>query len=234
MAFVHSMATRVLINGLAASASLSSIEASNSRAMSDSTCFPDKGQRWRPGLVTGTLSLHEAFGDEALLTELVDANGVDDAVTVTAGLAGFGLGAPVFTAVGDLTTHGTSSTVSEVVGLAVETTSDERTWMGVSLHDLAAETGTGEGGAVDHGSATTSGAVVVTHLTELAGTTPTAEVVVQHSADDATYVDLVTLTATTTGVQRQVVAGTVQRYVRAVWTLGETTTSATFTVALAR
>lgn len=235
MPFVHSMSTRVLINDLAASAKLNSVSSNNSRAMSESTCFPDRGQRWRPGLRTGTLALEGRFDDSELLTAAVDANGVDDAWMVTVGPSGFGLGEPVFTAAGDISTHSITAAVADVVGFTVESTSDERTWIGTSLHDLTAETATADGEMVTFGAATTSGAVAVLHLTELGGTTPTADIVVQHSADGVTFVDLVTFDqATTAGAQRKVVSGTVERYVRASWALGGTAPSATFTVALAR
>lgn len=60
----------------------------------------------------------------------------------------------------DLATHGTTATIADVVGVSVETTSDERAWIGVSLHDLVAETATGEGAVVDHGAATTTEALL--------------------------------------------------------------------------
>lgn len=235
MSFVHSMATRVLVNHLAASAKLNSIDSQNSRGMSESTCYGDTGQRWRPGLTTGTLAIQGRFDDSPLLSELIDSGGVDDALMVTAGIQGFAVGDPVFTAAGDITTHGNTATTSEVVGLSVESTSDERTWMGVSLHDLTAETTTADGAMVAFGAATTSGATVVLHLTDLSGATPAADIVVQHSADGVTFADLVEFDqATTPGVQRKTVSGTVERYVRASWALSGTGPSATFTVVLAR
>lgn len=236
MAFVHARSTRVLLGEHAASAQLHSLDAQNSRAMSEATCFPDAGQRWRPGLRTGTLTLAGRFdGDGGLLDALVAAGGVDDALLVTAGLNGFAPGAVVFTSAGDLATHGTSSSASDVVGVSVESTSDERTWIGVSLHDAVAETSSGNGPAIDHGTPTASGAMVVVHLTALTGTAATAQIVVQHSADDLTYVDLATFDAASSpGAQRRRVTGTVQRYVRASWTLSGTTPAAAFAVVLAR
>jgi len=110
---------------------------------------------------------------------------------------------------------------------------------GVSLQDLAAVTGTGNGTDVDNGAATTNGGVAVLHTTAIAGASPSVTWKVQHSTDGSTWADLsgATFTAqTAAGAQRlEVAAGTtVNRHLRAVRTFGGTTTSITSTLAFAR
>ena len=114
---------------------------------------------------------------------------------------------------------------------------------GPLLHPLGAETATANGASVDltsaaQGSSTAtrpSGAVGHLHVTAASGTTPTLDVIIQHSTDNATWVDLITFTqVTAAGKERIEVTGTVNRYVRAIYTIGGTGPSFTFAVAFAR
>ncbi len=90
---------------------------------------------------------------------------------------------------------------------------------GVLLAD-ATITATGNQSSYDQTSQTTGGAVGYLHITSLsAGDTIT--VVIQDSPDDAAWADLVTFTldGTAVGAERVAVAGTVDRYVRAEYSV---------------
>lgn len=105
----------------------------------------------------------------------------------------------------------------------------------VVLRPWEAQTASGTGTAVDEGASSANGGAAYLHVTAASGTTPTLAVKVQHSADNLTFTDLITFsTATGPMVQRLAIGGTVQRYVRVVWTIGGTSPSFTFLVVWAR
>jgi hypothetical protein len=108
------------------------------------------------------------------------------------------------------------------------------------LHPLGAEVATNNTAGVDSTlvSGSTNGGVAYMITTAVTGTGgPTNTVKVQHSTNNSTWADLATFTAqTAVGSQRIVVASgtTVNRYLRAQWTIAGTTPSFTFAVLFAR
>jgi hypothetical protein len=148
------------------------------------------------------------------------------------------IGKPAFLMYADAVRHTLDMPVADLVKVAIECTSQK--WAvenGVSLHDLAAETGTGNSASVDYGTPTTNGGVGVLHVPAIAGGAPSVVVKIQHSANNSTFADLLTFT-TVTGPTKQrieVAAGTtINRWLREVHTFGGTTTSITHNVAFAR
>lgn len=111
---------------------------------------------------------------------------------------------------------------------------------GVILHQLTAETATGNGAGVNEGAdaaAAASGAVAHLHVTTGSEDgDETLNVIVQHSADGSTWVDLITFTqATGLTSERLGVTGTVNAHVRARRVIGGAgSPSFTFAVAFAR
>lgn len=106
-----------------------------------------------------------------------------------------------------------------------------------------ARTVTGDAGLVvgtdvlDNTTATTDGGVAVLQVFAASGTTPSITVVLQHSADNITYADLATFSAKTAvdSEYLTVAAGTtVNRYLRARWTISGTTPSFNFNLAFKR
>ena len=82
---------------------------------------------------------------------------------------------------------------------------------------------------------TSNGGVAYLNVTGVTGTSPNIVVKVQHSTNNSTWVDLATFTAATAiGAQRIPVSGTVNRYLRTLWTVTGTTPSLTFTASFAR
>lgn len=234
MAFVHSKDTRVLLNEVAASGKLNSTTAANTRTLSESTVFTDDGERFVPGLKSGTLSLEGRFEDNTLFAELKAANGVDNSLLVSAAPGGFAVGKPVAMTLGDLASHTITSAVADVVGFSVEAPADEVIDLGVSLHDLIAEIATANGTSVDNAASSADGGVGVLHVTA-ASAADTLDAKIQHSTDNITYVDLITFTqAAAATSERKTVAGTVNRHVRAQWTIAGVTPSFTFVAAFAR
>lgn len=235
MAFTHGKDTRVLVNEIAASSKLHSVQASSSRSYGGATAYGDSGEKFIPGLLTGTVNLEGNFEDNTLQSEFQAADGVDNALLVSAAMAGFTVGNPVLIAYGDQSARSFNSSVSDTVGFTVEEQADEMVDFGRSLHDLTAKTATGNGTAVDNAASSASGGVAALHVTAVSGTTPSNTVKVQHSVDNSVWVDLITFTAATAATsQRSTVSGTVNRYTRETHTITGTSPSFTFAVAFAR
>lgn len=105
----------------------------------------------------------------------------------------------------------------------------------VILHPHQAETANGQAAPVDNGASSAAGGAGYLQVSTASGTSPSLTVSIEHSADNLTYVALMTFAAATTrGAQRLRVSGTVNRYVRAAWTVGGTSPSFTFAVGFER
>lgn len=78
-------------------------------------------------------------------------------------------------------------------------------------------------------SSVSQGLVHYAHVTAIAGTDPSLALVVQESADNETFTDLITCAAiTAVGAQRTTLTGSVAQYVRTKYTPNASTTSVTF------
>jgi len=148
------------------------------------------------------------------------------------------VGKPALLMYADVLKYNLDNVVADLVKVMIDLSSQK--WHvehGVSLHDLTAETGTGNGTSVDNGAATTNGGVSVFHCTAIAGAVPSVVVKIQHSTNNSTWVDLLSHTAATAATKGrvEVAAGTtINQYLREVHTFGGTTSSITFNSAFAR
>lgn len=239
MAFTHSKDTRVLVNEHPASSQLRSVATASSRAMGEVTAFTDAGVRFLPGLKSGSLSLEGMYDPTSALRSELQAR-LTGATTleVSAAMAGFAIGNPVAFGSGHMASYGVNAPVADPTSFSVELTPDEVVHVGRSLHPGTALTTTGNGTTVDDGAdgmPTESGLAAILHVTGVSGAAASATVKVQHSEDDSVWVDLLTFTAATAVTSQMLtVAGTVNRYVRAIWTISGTTPSVSLAVAYAR
>jgi len=148
------------------------------------------------------------------------------------------VGKPALMMYADAVKYELDCVVSDLVKAHVECTSQKwATEIGVSLHDLTAETGTGNGTSTDNGAATTNGGVGVLHCTAIAGAAPSVVVRIEHSTNNSTWATLLTFTAAAVATKQriEVAAGvTVNRWLREVHTFGGTTSSIVFNSAFAR
>jgi hypothetical protein len=148
------------------------------------------------------------------------------------------VGKPAMLMYADVLKYALDNPVADLVKVSIELTSQK--WAvehGVSLHDLTAETGTGNGTSTDNGAATTNGGVGVFHCTAIAGAAPSVVVKIQHSTNNSTWVDLLSFTAATAATKQRIevaAATTINQYLREVHTFGGTTSSITFNSAFAR
>jgi hypothetical protein len=220
--FTHGTATRVLANERSVSGTIAGWSIGHQRAVSEVTTVVEGGNRYVPGLMSGTVTLRgpqDSTGQD-LHGEIAGAAGVDNALLVTCLPYGTGIGQFAFTVLGDVTEHAIDASVSDAVGFTMSAMADESVDMGFVAHALVAETADGNGAAVDRGagSATTGGAVAAMHVTAFSGLTG-ALIKVQHSTDNSTWADLVSFT-NVTGISAErkfLTRGTtINRYVRVV------------------
>lgn len=181
---------------------------------------------YRSNDIAGT-TLHEIFA-QLPETQLIVTGYPDTRVA----------GKPALLMYADAVKYTLDSVVADLVKAQIECTSQK--WAvehGISLHDLTAETGTGNSASVDHGAATTNGGVGVLHCTAIAGAAPSVVVKIQHSETGAVWADLVIFAPAVAATKQrvEVAAGTmINRHLREVHTFGGTTTSIIHNVAFAR
>lgn len=107
---------------------------------------------------------------------------------------------------------------------------------GEIVEALGAQTATGNSASVDNSASSASGGSGYLQVTAVSGTSPTGDMIIQHSADDTTFATLVTFAqATAVSAQRITVSGTVNRYLRVARTIGGSSTpTVTYTVGFSR
>lgn len=181
---------------------------------------------YRSNTIVGA-SLHDIFA--ALPDSQIIVTGYPDTRVI---------GKPALLMYADAVKHDLDMPVADLVKVHIECSAQK--WgveHGVSLHDLSAETGTGNSASVDNLAASTNGGVGVLHVTAIAGAAPSVVVKIQHSTNNSTWADLVTFTAATAATKQriEIASGTtINQYLREVHTFGGTTSSITHNVAFAR
>lgn len=235
--FRHGKRTVVLMNGTNMSPFLNEATQTQSVETAETTTFADNDKTYITGLGDGTISTSGLFDSTAGASNdvLTGALGLEDN-TFTVLPEGATLGAESVIANGQLTSYDVSSPVADVVSISAEIQADGGLFSGRALNGLT-NTGTSASlASINDGAATDGGALfnlhVVTNTRDGAAT-----VAVQHSADDTTFVDLVTFTAVSasaTSGESITSTGTVNQYLRATHTLAGSSGSITFHVSAAR
>lgn len=242
---VHGKSTRVLVDAYDLSQAIDSSDLSQEIQASETTGYRPTGdaRTYIPGLENGSVSFggyYEADpspGSADKLDDVIDAALGDDAGQVIShAIEDFTIGNRVRLLKAKHTSYQKTSPFDGAVKVSGQAQADGPMDGGVSLHALEAETSTGEGSAVDNAASSANGAVGHIHVTARAGTSPTLAAKIRHSVDDAVYADLITFTSIgdAVGSERLAVTGTVNRYVKAEWTIGGTSPSYTFAIAFAR
>ena len=239
MAFRHGKNTGVLFGAYDLSSYFKSASAANSVDTAEATGFGSTAKGYVVGLKNGTANVEGMFdGSVGAVDEALSAAftaGVGKPTTITPD--GYVVGRRAHLLSSLSSTYEVDSPIGDVVSVKGMFQADGGIDFGFLLSS-AVIAATGNGPAVDNTTATTNGGVAHLHIP--ANTSNgTIVVKVQHSTDNITFVDLVTFTtvvaATPTSERVAVAPGTtVNRYVRASYTLAGTTGSATIAVAFAR
>lgn len=241
MARYHGQSARVYLEKRDLSADIGQIEAAPTADTHDRTTFGDAGWRTHdPGLIAWEGSF-EAFYDDA--AGGIGRQVLETLLGTTGAILSIYLGDA--DAVGDrgwlgsdaiLEKAGEPVNVADLVKLSATLRgSGKAGLLGRLLHAKAAETATGNGTSLDNTASSASGGRANLHVTAASGTTPSMTAKIQHSADNITFADLITFTAATAALaETKEATGTVNRYLRATWTITGTTPSFTFVVGFAR
>jgi len=235
MAFQHGKDTTVLVGSNDLSPYFTSADVDSQQASHDVTTFGKDTVARFPGLRDGKVSISGIY-DQALDTILAAYLGSADGEVLTVMPDGGTAGGHSATGVVRHTSYKSSTPVGGMitVSASLEASGD---WEpnGRVLHTLHAETVTGnEASIMDVAAATTNGGIATIHCTAFTGTS--LAVKVQHSVDDAVWVDLTPsfTTLTAVGSQRITIAAgtTVNKYLRVYYTIVGTTM--TFAVSFVR
>lgn len=233
MAFVHGKSTLVVGSTVGLSGYLNQYTASRANQAVNTTTFGSDDEAFIAGRGSASMSLNgvydaDAGAIDATFNSLYGA-GVQ-VVTVGHGGGTIGNGAYLFS--GHLDSYNVQGAQNDAVRISSTWTGSDAVRTGVMLHDLEAETSTGNFTSVDQTASSSNGGVANLNVTAFTGTNVTIKV--QDSPNNSTWADLITFSSVTgTTQERGTVAGTVDRYVRCIISAG-TFTSVTFAVAFAR
>jgi len=222
MAFSHGKNTKVYCNGYDLTSYLTSIEVPSTADVSETSTFGNNSKTYIAGLKDATVSIEGFYDgssdaiDEVLNAALGQNNNewcyypnLDTVSNIGYGLSTVNNAVSVTSDIGDVT------------GISGEGQSNVSIERLESLHALSQETSSGNGTGVDGGASSSNGGSAYIQATDVTGT---VEVIIQHdsNSDFSTATTLVSFTAVSTDhtSERVTFAGTVERYVRAVWTVG--------------
>jgi hypothetical protein len=241
MAFIHGKSAGVLYGAYDLSAFFNEASMSQSVETAETTTFGSGAKSYITGLKDGTFSLSGMFdGVAAGIDEVISASVGDSAnvpITIIPQQAATMVVSDVsFSGETLETSYEVSSPVGDVVSANMEGQITGGMDRGIILAPKTVVSATATGTSVDQTASTTNGGVGYLHVT--ANTRNGAITVkVQHSSDNSTFADLITftsVTSTTIVSERIAVTGTVNRYVRASYTVAGSSGSATTTVAFSR
>lgn len=233
--FTHGKNAKILANGYDLSAYFSTVSQSGTAETAEVTTLGAASKAYIAGLKDSTFSVEGYYDASAGAVDEVMATILGTETVWTAVMSGDTTGARGYGA----KTIGTSVETGAEIGGAVTISAEAQSTTGpdaiVVLHPLEARTANGNGTQVDNGAATTGGLSAYLQVTAKSGT-PSLVAKVQHSSDGSTWADLATFsTVTAANVAERVTAtGTVNRYLRALWTISGGSPSVTFHLSAAR
>jgi len=236
---VFSNATTIAYDELAIAAYVRSVAPTLGFQMYDSTTLADSSLNYEAGLRENTVTIEGLFdsatGAGTLFADLTENAGSDTAKATTIAPAGFSAGGAAYLLPAKTVNLAVSSSVSDLVPFTLTLGAGGNGGYGICLTALAALTATGNSTSQDNGASSSSGALAHLHITAVSGTTPSMTVTIEHSTNDSTWSTLGSFSpATAIGSQILTVSGTVNRYVRAAYTISGTTPSFTTLIALER
>jgi hypothetical protein len=241
MAFIHGKSAGVLYGAYDLSAFFNEASMSQSVETAETTTFGSGAKSYITGLKDGTFSLSGMFdGVAAGIDEVISASVGDSAnvpiTIIPQQAATMAVSDVSFSGETLETSYEVSSPVGDVVSANMEGQITGGMDRGIVLAPKTVVSATATGTSVDQTASTTNGGVGYLHVT--ANTRNGAITVkVQHSSDNSTFADLITFTSVSSSTivsERIAATGTVNRYVRASYTVAGSSGSATTTVAFSR
>jgi hypothetical protein len=242
--FRHGKNTTVNFSSYDLSTYLTSQSNSNAVETVETTTFGSANKTYKLGLQEGTVSFEGLWaGDTSGIDEVFAAAlGGATPKVITVGIEGSAIGRRAILAYTNQTSYEIKGAIADLVTISAQaqvTGSVDGLDRGVLLASSQVISATVANSSVDNTASSANGGVAHLHV-PVNSRNGAVTVKVQHSANNSTWVDLVTFTPTTNGAitseRIEVAAGTtVNRYIRAnVSGFAGTTGSATITVGFAR
>ncbi len=230
MAKVHGKQSTILLKGMDISSYSKGVKFSATRKTSDITNSASSAEEHISGLKSASYSSDALYDDAADgVTDIIESTYDSDVDHILEwypsgdDIGGFGLAVKALS-----TQYDTSVSITEAVTIAFGGPSNIGLESVRTLHTLSEEAITGVEESYDTGSQHTSGGSAFLHATAVAGT---LDVDIEHSADGIAWDTLCSFTQlSANGAERVVFTGTIERYVRASFTLSGG--AATFHVAI--
>lgn len=238
MTFRHGKSATLLVGKYNLSPFVNEVTPSMSIDTAETSTFASSAKTYIVGQNDGTISVSGLFDGGANAIEAIYSDIIDNDLTpvITVAYDGGAIGSKCTIAQGKQTSYEIGIPVGDVVSLNGEFQVTGGLRQGVLLADGTALSSTTNGTAVDNTTSSTIGATANLHITANSRSSTTV-IKVQHSADNSTWVDLITFTTVGIGATTSQVAtasGTINRYLRAQTTLSAGTGSITLSVAVAR
>lgn len=247
--FTHGKASGVLFDKYDLSAFFNSVDTSQTLDVAETTSFGASAKSYIPGVADGTITLSGMYSQDANGIDVVLQAALGAATTpiVTVPFETGSIGKKAIVAKAHETSYATSSPVGDVVSVTADLNASTdgtanltygiRTGVMLTAGSSIAFGSLGNLAAVDNAASSANGGVANLHVTanSIAGGNTTIKV--QHSADNSTWVDLITftaVTASTTTSQQSAVTGTVNRYLRATASTAGSSGAITYHVSFAR
>lgn len=224
MAFIQGKDTVVYFNESDYSTYFSSVDLSATADVAESTTFGNTSKTYIAGERDGTIGL-TGFFDATADTQFASVYGTSFNLVV--GHDGITTGKRASFAKSLITNYGVSSPVGDIVASSLDVQANDGLHNGSVLINGAFTATAVQGSAQDNTTSTSNGLGAFLIATSVSGTSPTADVKIQHSADNSTWVDLVTFTQVTAASSeiKEVEAGTtINRYLRVFNTIGGSST----------
>lgn len=243
MAFTHGYLANILLDGFVATDYLSELSEEGEIDVAETTVFGHTAKQYVPGLEDSTVSFSGRFDSNTTDDTLSFSYKIDSLLRqetqATVMPRGDGLGELCYLVRGIVTSQSIEASVDDIAAVELEMQNTNGLQRGVVLHPLGSQTTTDTTTGttpVDNSTASTKGATAVLHVTNVTGTgSPSLDVKVQHSTDENTWADLITFgSKTAKGSEFASATGTVNRYLKVIWTIDGTNPEFAFHVALHR
>jgi hypothetical protein len=243
MAFLHGKGTAVYVDQFDMSAYFNTASRSQSVETAETTTFGKTAKTYIPGLRDGTITLDGLFDgaagaiDETLNARLGTSTTVKASIILPSGSTA-AVGDNAYMAEGRVTSYEVSSPVGDIVSATSEIQATNGVASGRLLLPASVSiSATGQQASVDNTASSAYGYLALLHVT---ANTRSAGVTfsIEHSSDNSTFTSLASFTATSSStVESQVLRAystTVNRYVRAAYTVSAGTGAISAAITLHR
>lgn len=233
MAFVHGKSAAVLLDGADVSAYFNSAETNIEVDTAETTTFGASWKTYIPGQVGGMFPFSGYF--DPTWNDTWDNIGDAPGAVLTFGPGGVALGAEVRLVKVLTAAYTEGAEIGGVVTFDWDVTADGAVGFGRVIAASAAITGDANGAAFDYTAETTAGGIAHLHVTSVSASDSIVVTIEDSTNGSSGWATIGTFASkSAAGAERIAIAGTIKRYVRAVYDVTGTDVSIVCSVHLAR